>query len=275
MVRLPWIDETVPVCRHAIYCTLCPFAVALSQCACNCATRSPMALAIAPLLEFVIVLVILWGDAERQASEAVAHTPAPLGASSPTSPGRPPPTPPWRLFSRHHKLHQLHRRNIEQRGFHGVCSRHSAALMENCRAVSSNQGRGIKYRSSGWSMWPQIHGNDECSYEPVKRDKEVEQDDIVFCQVQPSNQYYAHKVLWKEYDDQKQKWYYEIGNMRVRSNGWCNIEHIYCRPMADVQCITSTVVSSASDIEAVSARRNITPILSQFKASTRAVRPGP
>ena len=51
--------------------------------------------------------------------------------------------------------------------------------------------------------------------------------DIVFCQVQPSQQYFAHIVL-----DVEESWYhnepkYWIGNIQGYNNGWCLREHIF------------------------------------------------
>ena len=51
--------------------------------------------------------------------------------------------------------------------------------------------------------------------------------DIVFCQAQRSQQYYAHIVLAIEYDyyaDEKKYW---VGNIEQGRNGWCFREHIY------------------------------------------------
>ena len=47
-------------------------------------------------------------------------------------------------------------------------------------------GRHAIYRSSGWSLYPRVSSNDLCTYEPVTSANEVTKDDIVFCQIQPS-----------------------------------------------------------------------------------------
>ena len=52
--------------------------------------------------------------------------------------------------------------------------------------------------------------------------------DIVFCQVQRSQQYYAHIVLSVEHDYHAKEAKFWIGNIEQRCNGWCfRREHIY------------------------------------------------
>jgi hypothetical protein len=71
----------------------------------------------------------------------------------------------------------------------------------------------------------------------------VQVDDIVFCEVQPNDRFYAHLVLRKEWHRERLagmsaswaecaiggEWYFTIGNIEGRENGWCRIEHIYGR----------------------------------------------
>ena len=88
-------------------------------------------------------------------------------------------------------------------------------------------GKPVVYRSSGWSLYPRIHSNDWCFYDPVMYADEVNKDDIVFCEVQPGNRFFAHLVTRKWYEDGD--WYFTISNIRGRENGWCKIQHIYGR----------------------------------------------
>ena len=55
-------------------------------------------------------------------------------------------------------------------------------------------GMPVIYRSLGWSLYPRIWPNDECTYEPVTSADDVNENDIVFCQVQPSDHFYGHLV---------------------------------------------------------------------------------
>ena len=87
--------------------------------------------------------------------------------------------------------------------------------------------RSVCYRSSGWSLYPRVHSNDCCTYDPVSHESEVQVDDIVFCEVQPGSRVYAHLVKMKEWQRAQQKWKFTISNMQGRENGWCFIEHIY------------------------------------------------
>ena len=88
-------------------------------------------------------------------------------------------------------------------------------------------GKPVIYRSSGWSLYPRVWPNDQCTYEPVTSADEVQEDDIVFCQVQPGDRFYGHLVSCKWFQDGE--WYFTISNLQGRSNGWCSIKHIYGR----------------------------------------------
>ena len=91
-------------------------------------------------------------------------------------------------------------------------------------------GKAIKYRSSGWSLYPKVHSNDECTYAPFLQDEQdIEEGDIVFCEVQPGDRFYAHFVKAKWWDDVYQGWYFTISNLSGRENGWCGVQHIYGR----------------------------------------------
>ena len=70
-----------------------------------------------------------------------------------------------------------------------------------------NQGRAVRYSSSGCSMWPMIQPDDACTFHPAhavsgregvhaiqKDESEIHVGDV-FCQVQPGLDYYAHIVL--------------------------------------------------------------------------------
>ena len=89
------------------------------------------------------------------------------------------------------------------------------------------EGKTVAYRSSGWSLFPKVHSGDLCSYIPVRFEEQVVEDNVVFCQPQPKNYYYAHNVQRKEWDYDHGKYKFWIANMRGRINGWCFIEHIY------------------------------------------------
>ena len=88
-------------------------------------------------------------------------------------------------------------------------------------------GKPVVYRSSGWSLWPRVWPNDLCGFDPVTSPDEVRKDDIVFCQVQPGNRYFAHVVSRKWFEDDD--WYFIISILKGIQNGWCSIKHIYGR----------------------------------------------
>ena len=60
-----------------------------------------------------------------------------------------------------------------------------------------------------------------------KEASEIGVGDIVFCQVQRGQQYYAHIVLEVERDYHAQEPKYWIGNIEHKINGWCFREHIF------------------------------------------------
>ena len=88
-------------------------------------------------------------------------------------------------------------------------------------------GKTVAYRQSGSSLAPRVKSNDCCCYMPVRFDASVEEDDIVFCEVQPKGYFYAHLVRRKEWKNKR--WVYTISNLAGRINGWCHLEHIHGR----------------------------------------------
>ena len=91
------------------------------------------------------------------------------------------------------------------------------------------EGHSIKYRSSGSSLWPKVKCGDECTYAPVTEAHEIEEWDIVFCEVQPGDRFYAHMIKAKYWDTKAKCWYFNISMMDGKENGWCAIKHIYGR----------------------------------------------
>ena len=84
-------------------------------------------------------------------------------------------------------------------------------------------GRPVWYTSTGDSMWPLVHSGDGCGFHPVVTAAtatdfipvtEIRRGDIVFCEVQPSEQLFAHIVLRVEWDQSRYK--YWIGNIEQR-----------------------------------------------------------
>jgi hypothetical protein len=87
-------------------------------------------------------------------------------------------------------------------------------------------GRQVCYRSSGWSLCPRVRSNDQTTYAPVNLNVDMVQvDDIVFCEVQTSNRFYAPLV--KDKYLHRGVWTFIISNLQGHVHGWCRIEHIY------------------------------------------------
>ena len=85
--------------------------------------------------------------------------------------------------------------------------------------------RQVCYGSSGSSLCPRVRYNDQTTYAPVTSADMVQVDDIVFCEVQTSNRFYAHLV--KNMYLQGGKWVFKISNMQCWVSGWCRMEHTY------------------------------------------------
>ena len=99
-------------------------------------------------------------------------------------------------------------------------------------------GKSAQYRSSGNSLYPRVWSGDCCLFEPVFDCKNLKEGDIVFCEVQRGNRFYAHKILSIRWDHSTAasahtEWrrVFTIGNNRnpPRENGWCFDEHMYGR----------------------------------------------
>jgi len=92
-------------------------------------------------------------------------------------------------------------------------------------------GKNVCYRSSGNSLWPTVKSGDLCEFEPIKAASADDSKlmDIVFCEVQPGDRFYAHLFLRKETNDHSGKTRFIIGNKSGYENGWCFLEHIYGR----------------------------------------------
>ena len=55
----------------------------------------------------------------------------------------------------------------------------------------------------------------------------IDEGDIVFCQVQPGDRFYAHLVKTKEFDTFREEWKFTISNIKGRENGYAYMETIY------------------------------------------------
>ena len=87
-------------------------------------------------------------------------------------------------------------------------------------------GNTVAFRSSGWSLYPRVCSGDSCTYQPVANaDDEIQEEDIVFCEVQPGNRFCAHIV--RKIEDLEGRRCFTIANYAGREIGWCYSEHIY------------------------------------------------
>ena len=99
------------------------------------------------------------------------------------------------------------------------------------------EGTSVQYRSTGNSLWPKVKSGDCCILEPVLYPDNLKVNDIVFCEVQWGNRFYAHMILaiqWHKTAESasgEETWkrYFTIGNINGHVNGWCYDEHVYGR----------------------------------------------
>ena len=97
------------------------------------------------------------------------------------------------------------------------------------------RGDPIQYKSNGKSLEPLVYSGDVCFIWPITAGiTKIKPGDIVFCQVQPRNNYYVH-LVWDvqtyRTENGTDKACYTIGNNKRgdgrRYNGYCYREHIY------------------------------------------------
>ena len=103
------------------------------------------------------------------------------------------------------------------------------------------KGWKVEYKSGGNSLSPRVKWNETCLFEPVVDTDKLKVNDIVFCEVQPGNRFFAHLILdielvnrdfprtaasaRKRRTELRRK--FIIGNNKGIINGHCFDEHIY------------------------------------------------
>ena len=101
-------------------------------------------------------------------------------------------------------------------------------------------------------MYPMVQPGDFCTFHPIpshpgsfhKELSEIGVGDVVFCQVQPSQLYYAsivHEVQkgWDGHPAAGPRQKYLIGNIQRHIHGWCYRENIF-GILVDVQVLSDT-----------------------------------
>ena len=106
------------------------------------------------------------------------------------------------------------------------------------------EGTPVQYKSGGNSLYPLVHANDSCLFAPVVNPDTLKVGDIVFCEVQPGNRFFAHLIKTIEWENCKvdprtaasararrtePRRKFTIGNISGHINGHCFEEHIYGR----------------------------------------------
>ena len=112
----------------------------------------------------------------------------------------------------------------------------------NCKMRDELEaGCTVAYISAGHSLHPLVQAHDCCTFKPFwagteddetskKKQFNIEKGDIVFCKVEPSQQYYAHIVLAviKEVTGRASpRMRYDIGNISGQKKGYCYAGDIF------------------------------------------------
>ena len=97
------------------------------------------------------------------------------------------------------------------------------------------EGNPIQFKTGGKSLEPLVYSGDVCFIWPIQAGiTKIHAGDIVFCKVQPQQNYYVH-LVWsvKKYRTElgNEKTCFLIGNNKKgdaqKYNGWCFREHIF------------------------------------------------
>ena len=86
-------------------------------------------------------------------------------------------------------------------------------------------GNTVAFRSSGNSLDPWVLSGDCCTYAPVTDHRDLQQHDVVFCEVQPGDRFFAHII--KQIVVRRGRPIFYISNLRGKINGYCEKKHIY------------------------------------------------
>ena len=81
----------------------------------------------------------------------------------------------------------------------------------------------VQFRSGGNSLNPRTMSGECCKYQPVRTHEDVNEGDIVFCQIGP--RYWGHMVNKKTYVGGD--YVYTISNLKGHVNGTTDLAHIY------------------------------------------------
>ena len=91
-------------------------------------------------------------------------------------------------------------------------------------------GKTVQFRGGGRSLHPLIKSGECCKYQPVRTHEDVNEGDIVFCQIK--RRYWSHMVLQKTFVGGKKKYEYLISNIEGYVNGKTDLKHIYGKVIA-------------------------------------------
>ena len=119
----------------------------------------------------------------------------------------------------------------------GIADRPTASPTRNTRRVTRHaafkarlqEGGTVQWRSGGDSLAPRIKSHECCKYKPVRTHEDVNENDIVFCQIR--QRYWQHMVQ-KTYVGGDRECTYTISNIKGHENGTITLQHIYGKLIA-------------------------------------------
>ena len=113
----------------------------------------------------------------------------------------------------------------------GIADRPTALPTRKNRKVTGNDaykarlqaGETVQFRGGGNSLRPRIKSGECCVYQPVRTHEDVNEGNIVFCQI--GEKYWGHMVKEKTYVGGD--YVYTISNLKGYVNGTTDLAHIY------------------------------------------------
>lgn len=86
-------------------------------------------------------------------------------------------------------------------------------------------GETVAFRGKGNSLHPRIKSGECCKYAPVRTHDDIQEKDIVFCQIK--GRYWGHIVKKKTPVGGRDMFQYTISNIHGWENGTCTLPYIY------------------------------------------------
>ena len=95
--------------------------------------------------------------------------------------------------------------------------------------MEKRNGANVCYQSCGHRRFAKVKRGECYTYAPVESADQVNERDIVFCQVEPDDRFLFLVVTAKGFHPNRQEWRFTIANIRGYERGKCFLDKIYGR----------------------------------------------